>query len=181
MALDCPDAFPMGGSFTHQIEGSYSIFYVATSGLYVSHDSGWTWCLVSADHDFRSAHLHQSGGLYAIVEEDMRSRIVLSRDSGLTWDDISGDIGAGVSLLDIHDDPDNADGVVLRGNSVRGLILQTSDGGDHWESIPEWAWLSDHGMTTIDLHAGDCLILPDRFESPTTLPNFFERCVSESH
>lgn len=159
--LPTPKSMPLGGKFAKQPDSSDLVIYFASThvdpgekefGLYLSRDEGQTWRLMSDEHHFKNVFLHKNRQLFAIVEErfitDMgqkavRDRILVSFDLGLTWEDITGDIG--MQLFDIFQDPDHPDLVCLRGQTVRIYVLQAEDEDYDWEMVREyWEWKDAH-------------------------------------
>ena len=179
--LPCPDAIPPDGFFATQSKTAKTILYFVPRtfarnmaepkgkvfGLYVSHDDGNSWRLISKDYDFWHVFLHQNGSVYAIVETlqakppekppataadimwrrtdkdgrtwGIRWRALVSKDLGVSWRDITGGIPAGVELIGITNDPDHPDLVSLIGSSIRFYILQAEDENYNWKMIrPDW-------------------------------------------
>ncbi len=145
--LPMPEGMPAGGAFADTPNSSRHLLYFAPTfprdepnprrGLYGSSDGGMTWRLVSGDHDFQHVFLHRDGALYAIVlcrekEEDrtiLRWRILRAPALAAPpqWADITGEIGAGVMLDGIFEDPDHARLVCLHGECGRGYVIHAED------------------------------------------------------
>ncbi len=119
-------------------------------GLYDSTDGGMTWRLISGDYNFQHVLLHRDGSLYAIIlltektKEGNALRWKILRAPAIAvppkWVDISGDIGAGVELLGIFEDPDHDDLVCLNGNCIRDLIIHADDSNYRWKMTRAWEW-----------------------------------------
>jgi ADP-ribose pyrophosphatase YjhB (NUDIX family) len=148
---------------------------------------------------FYRVFLHKNGGLYGIVEtrieppkhtgnivdvawgairEDgeieyyIRDKIIVSEDLGQTWKDITGEIGAGIRLSGIYEDPDHPNQIVLHGFGLRGYILQASDENYNWDMSVDWGWFSDHNITEREFRGSGCYFKT----TPITLLSFFKQC-----
>jgi hypothetical protein len=145
-------------SFGRAVEGK--------TGLYLSQDAGATWKLASDDYDFQFCFQNRDGKLYAIVlkeftprqgesapsyttdktggKRNIRWNILVSESEGKHWRDITANIGTGMGLYGIFPDPTAPQRVCLRGNGIRGYILQaTDDNYTKWNSTREWEWRKD--------------------------------------
>lgn len=170
--LPTPKTMPVGGKFATQPKSSNIIFYAATKciyggllpkgilGLYSSSDSGQHWSLVRKDMNFKDVYVHPNGTIYAITEDlytdNSVSResnkpkkylcdlILISKDGGKSWRDITGSKWPGLMLVTIIADPDHPDLVCISGNLLRGYVLQASDENYNWKPIVEWEWDKQH-------------------------------------
>jgi len=123
-----------------------------TFGLYRFDPVGEKWELLSTAYDFKHVFVHKDETIYAIVgiteKQEHRTffydRILLSTDSGKHWEDITHDIGHGVGLYGIFQDPDHKELVCLSGNAIRGLVLQADDKSYKWTLLREWEWWGKH-------------------------------------
>lgn len=140
-------------------DSDHILYFSATSprdkpdpaqGLYDSTDGGMTWRLISGDYHFQHVLLHHDGSLYAIVwltektKEGKALRWKILRAPALAvspkWVDISGDIGVGVELLGIFEDPDHDGLVCLVGNCIRTYIIHADDKNYRWKMTRAWEW-----------------------------------------
>jgi len=157
--LPTPRFIPADGVFATTPKNSKHLLYVAATWsrdkpdprrLYDSADGGMTWRLLSGAHDFRQVLLHRDGALYAIVAcTEKNKETTFYRDRILRapaiavppkWVDITGEIGTGVELHGIFEDPDHADLVCLRGNCIRNYVIHAKDKNYDWDMTREWEW-----------------------------------------
>ncbi len=204
--LECPPALPVMGRFVYQSNPVNTILFITTSGLYGSNDNGQTWSLLSNAYNFQSAFLHNDRSLYAIVTTKreitnppqiaqdipwqvtkpdgeqyyIRDIIIVSKDFGRTWQDITGNIPAGVRLYGVFQDPDHSDLVVLLGNSIRNYIFQSSDKSYDWQMSIEWIWSSSHAKSEDDFFQKGYSTQTILFELPGTLGNYFAHSFGSS-
>lgn len=141
-------------------------FTAKVHGLYSSRDNGANWQLLNREYDFRHVHLHNSV-LYAIVEmqfeiestpppggkptEQKKSRrfgisqrILMSRDAGRSWREITGSLAKGIQLFGIFPDPDHSNLICVNAWGTRGYVLQAPDENYHWEMLAENVWREAH-------------------------------------
>jgi hypothetical protein len=153
--ISVPRGMWVQGQFATSQSDSNSIFYWPYSfgksgGLYVSHDAGSKWDLVSGKFGFRFVYPNHDGRLYAIVEKEVtidsrkgfRSRLLLSNNQGKSWKDISQNIFG--DLESIFTDPQHTNRVCVLGNSIRGYIFESVDDNySEWTNTVEWNWRKD--------------------------------------
>jgi len=149
---------PPGGKFAAGLEEAKMLIYFAPGlytpparrgsmpGLYLSQDGGLTWKLVCSDHSFREVFLHKSGGLYALAarkpEDDYATQMLLSKDLGRTWRDITGK--AALEFVGLFRDPDHSELVCVEGQGLRAYVLQAQNGDYEWQIFREWEWWEKH-------------------------------------
>jgi hypothetical protein len=158
--LPIPKQMPPNGKFVDVPKDSDHILYFSAThpwdkpdpaqGLYDSADGGMTWCLLSGEHYFQHVLLHRDGSLYAIVlctektKQGNALRWKILRAPALAvppkWEDITGDIGVGVELLGIFEDPDHDGLVCLTGNCLRTYIIHANDKNYRWQMTRAWEW-----------------------------------------
>lgn len=134
-----------------------------THGLYRWTDSSRKWELVSKAYDFQEAFFHPNGTIYAIVMKTFKSKdvkgvywhdektqeiirwlILMSKDKGKSWRDITGKIPVGANLYGIRQDPDHPNLICLGGNLIRGYTYYADDESYDWKSEREWDWMARH-------------------------------------
>jgi hypothetical protein len=186
---------PANGSFADTPKDSNHILYFAHTfpsdrpnpnrGLYHSTDGGVTWRLISGDYDFQQVFLHRDGSLYAIVmrtektKEGTAYRWSILRAPVVVvpakWLDITGDIGAGVTLHGIFEDPDHDGLVCLRGNCIRNYVIQAQDKNYRWEMTPETHWDRWRQPETDESFLSQWYYTQSTlFMLSATLPNYFD-------
>ena len=171
-------------------------------GLYVSRDAGATWHLVSDDYDFQFCFQNRDGKLYAVVLQEFTPRrgesapsyttdksgakryirwnILVSENLGRHWRDITANIGPGMGLYGIFPDPAAPQRVCLRGNSIRGYVLQaTDDNYTKWNAIREWDWRKE-ANTDDEFLSGGYGTSTVLYMVPANLTNFFDYDFGES-
>lgn len=172
--LPIPKSMPADGVFADTPKNSKHILYFATTfptdkpdprrGLYDSTDGGMTWRLISGDHDFLHVLLHRDGALYAIVMQTeigkeqtfLRWKILRAPTIAVPprWVDITGKIGAGVTLHGLFEDPDHAGLVCLHGNCIRNYVIHAKDKNYDWEMTRVWDWRKQPESDESFLHQG---------------------------
>ena len=196
--LAIADRMPVAGAFGRAPQNSAHLFYHSRGinrvapefdlGLYHSNDSGQTWSLISKDYDFQEVYLHQDGSLYAIVVRTVKTANstgirwsilhALLHDGPLRWDDITGDIGCGVMLHGILDDPVHPELVRLRGSCLRAYIIHAEDKNYQWQMTHE-----SHGGKRVD--SDDAFLAPVgsalriMYLHRATLANYFDHPFGE--
>ncbi len=209
--VQLPRSMPTAGQFAVSPTNANSILYWSPSygravetrsGLYVSHDAGASWRLVSDDHDFQFCYQHRDGKLYAIVLKEftprqgesapslatdesggkryLRWNILVSESEGKHWRDITSNIGIGMSLYSIFPDPTAPQRVCLHGNSIRGYILQAVDDRyTKWKATREWDWRKN-SKTDDEFLDGGFSASTILYMFQANLTNFFDRDFGQS-
>jgi hypothetical protein len=158
--VETPSSMPFKGRFAAGPVDSKRVFYYTPSftshpksdgplrfDIYVSDDLGQHWRLASDTEDFRDVHACGKS-IYAITEIEehengqpyTRNRILKSNDDCVTWDDITADIGPGILLDHILDDPDNKDDICLDGSGTREEMFQHTLHSENWTMIEGNDW-----------------------------------------
>jgi len=130
-------------------------------GLYISNDAGLTWTTIYDNISFVAAFISKENILYvdAIPPTNYfdfeelygyirskyygysyydRDRILMSRDFGKTWKDITGNIPSGARIDRIDEDPYNSSTVCLDGWNIRQYAFQVASsnfGNYKWTKI----------------------------------------------
>ena len=164
--LNVEDRTPLDGFFAESASTSSAIYYYTpqwvgwkmpsantkTFGLYRYDPTGGKWELLSTEYDFKHIYVHEDGKIYAIVgitekkggQTSFYDRILLSKDSGKHWEDISHDLGCGIGLFGIFQDPDHKKLVCLKADCLRDYVLQANDEGYKWNLTQLWDWYAKH-------------------------------------
>jgi hypothetical protein len=192
--LPLPDGMPPNGFFATEPVSAPDLWYYAPNwvlapaansgklaGLYRSRDDGQHWQLVTSVYDLRDVFLHPNGTLYAIIRVVMkkpeattiRDRIIMSRDEGQSWTDITGTLGPGIGLSKIMADPDHPPLVIMLAESMRAIIAQAQDERYQWELTREWDWMEQH-MTDEVFFYRDYSTGATLYMFPATLSNYFQ-------
>lgn len=161
--LDCPDSLQLG-RLESLSNRSDIIVTIPDHGMYVTVDAGLTWYLVGTPYSFETAYVSDDGKLFAAIltltedQEDnlapdviptriaasdvgsysAHHRVVLSEDLGLTWEDITGNIPAGVRIAKIVQDHDDPSMVCLNAINIRPWAIRVSSvdyGQYEWKMI----------------------------------------------
>jgi hypothetical protein len=186
--LAMPAEMPPGGSFGDMPEDSEVLLYFASHlntheaigrdkryryGLYLSKDDGQTWDLISEHSSYGPVLLHPNGSIFVVTDQlgrQREGRLLLSKDIGRTWRDISD--GLFGQIGHIFPDPDHPDLICVNVNSIRDYILQAEDDRFEWQATREWDWKPERFETTELFH-------PRYWGSPNymlhaSLENYFE-------
>jgi len=116
--------------------GEDHIAFISDGNLFISTDSGETW---TERPTFQNTFKISFPNLNTLVVFEDRSEILLSRDLGRTWTDISTQIEAsqgfeiGPGGLDFIND-DIGKGTIMNENSIIEII-STDNGGGNWDII----------------------------------------------
>ena len=152
--LTPPASMPLQGSFGRVPRTVDHVLFVTSetdsnkmSGIYISHDNGSSWSLVSKDYQFISAYVNDDGRLYALALKPGTwspgaNQVLMSTNQGKTWRDISEGI-RGLDIFGIIPDPDHTNLVCLLGNGIRGYVLQANDEKYEWDWTAEFVWKQD--------------------------------------
>lgn len=173
-------------------------------GLYRSADSGRHWNLISKGYDFRHVYLHPNGTIYAVVEKAFeipagastngawveesdstdgpaharRDLILMSKDNGKNWRDITGSIPVGETIYNIFPDPDHPDLVCLSTNCIRSYVRQSEDENYSWKSERVWVWAEQHETDETFFRRG-CGSQTIAYAFYATLNNYFAKGAPE--
>ncbi len=158
--LKCPSPIEFGHYF-RVTPHSDNLVSFPGDGLYLSSDAGLTWTViynnipfnaafVSKENilyvaavpptnylDFKELYRHIRLRYYGIPAHD-RNRVLMSKDFGKTWTDITGNIPAGVIINRIDEDPYSSNSVCLEGWVVRQYAFQVASsnlGNYNWRKI----------------------------------------------
>jgi hypothetical protein len=164
--FDLPDTMPTGGKFGDVPEKSKLLLYVVSDprgrssdnrifGIYVSHDDGGTWGLLSKHHDYGSVLMLADGALFAVTNpggHTTSSSLKVSKDMGHTWRDISGkQLRTSFGMITgIFPDPDHRGLVCLNVNTGRRNIFQADDKRYLWRSFFYADWERTHPRDFFD-------------------------------
>jgi hypothetical protein len=133
--------------------------------VFVSKDLGQTWTQTSSGVNFLNLSITQNGILYGeelLETEDVPQEgpsewttskdgkrtylvrhVVMSRDLGKTWNDISGNIPQGYDYS-FFPDVEHPDLICLEGNEsfhpMRTIFFQADDQSYQWKNVPEDLW-----------------------------------------
>jgi hypothetical protein len=186
---------PLNGFFVESASVSSTIYYYTpkwigwkmplvktkTIGVYRYNPIGSKWELLSTEYDFKHVYVHENGVIYAIIgitgkeggQTFFCDRIVLSKDSGKHWEDISHDLGRGIMLFGIFQDPDHKKLVCLDASSIRGYILQANDEGYKWNLTRDGDWYAKHSPQET-FFADEYSTGTTAFMHRATLSNYFD-------
>lgn len=171
-----------------------------TTGLWITGDTGKTWTQVLKEN-VTDAFIHPDGSLYAVVGRTTTTpfppggnsisstdakgvvhypsiHLLVSRDDGRNWDDITPKLYPAFGLGGIVQDPDHADLVCVRSSMINHtswtFIYQATDKSYHWQEYRSDEWHHDLSSgddlfaTPISGTATSCT------ETPANLENFFQ-------
>jgi hypothetical protein len=171
-----------------------------TSGLWISGDTGKTWTQVLKEN-VSDAFIHPDGSLYAVVARTTRTpfppggdsvsstdakgipyypsiHLLVSRDGGRNWNDITPQLRPAFGLWGIVQDPDHVDLICVRSDQImhlsRTFIFQATDKNYHWRENRSDEW--HHELSSVD----DLFERPmsgtatSISELPANLENFFK-------
>jgi hypothetical protein len=165
--------------------------------LFVSDDAGKNWTATSLDQNVLDAFAHPNGFIFAVTDtlsttplpgqnesqwafttgipgvkyyEDQY--LLVSRDKGQTWRDITPAKPLHFGLYGIFRDPDHPNLVCVRsaqiGHSSRTFFYQADDSGYHWKEIPFEQWPGNR------FPGEDGFTLSGNVVMPAYLENFFK-------
>ncbi len=170
------------------------------TGLWISGDTGKHWTQVLKEN-VSDAFIHPDGSLYAVVgrttttpfppgADSISSKdaggivhypsihLLVSRDDGRNWDDITPQLRSAFGLWGIAQDPDHADLVCVRSNEIahlsRTFIFQATDKNYHWQEYQSDEWhheLSSGDDLFVQPMSGTATSCSDM---PANLENFFK-------
>lgn len=130
--------------------------------LFLSHDAGKTWQALPLHQQIMDAFIHPDGSIYAVTETMVTTpfppggnsvsttgkdgvtyypseHLLVSRDPGVTWKDITPPLRAAFGLYGIFQDPDHPDLVCVGSAMIyhvsRTLFYQAEDANYHWKEI----------------------------------------------
>ena len=197
--LPLPERMPIGGTFGNVPENSSIILYRVEKseadrksqnnthrfGIYQSKNDGQTWDLISENDNYKQVLLLPNGTLFATRRPEPRpdheffvaDYVLMSKDFGKTWKDISGKIG--FISPHIFPDPDHHDLVCVSfDGGIREYIAYAEDDRFQWKQIPPWYWTPKRKSTTAEFlrreyglsHTG----LPEIVRIEASLGNYFE-------
>jgi hypothetical protein len=142
-------------------------------GLYLSHDNGTTWELVSERDDFGATLHHPSGALFAVTGDDgvnHGSRLLRSPDLGKTWRDITGT--APGQFMYIEPDPDRPGLVRIHCGGLRITVFEADDESYRWKA--KYRQSVRTGRRPSDEFFSRASFSTNRFHVyPATLANYF--------
>jgi len=137
--------------------------------LFFSKDAGQTWDKLAAGWSFENAFIHPNGSIFASVERHtptlpagetevngpawttingekqyIYERIVVSRDQGRTWTEISKNTPAAFGFYGFFQDPDHPDLVCFQGagksHLTRSVVFQADNDTFDWKMTPASDW-----------------------------------------
>jgi hypothetical protein len=170
------------------------------SGLWISGDTGKTWTQVLKEN-VSDAFIQPNGSLYAVViratttpfppggdsisSTDSKGiahypsiHLLVSKDNGQNWSDITPKLRPAFGLWGIVQDPDHADLVCVRSNQIghlsRTFIFQATDKNYRWKEYRSDEWpheLSSEDDIFARPMSGTATSISDM---PANLENFFK-------
>ena len=148
--LNCPPPIEFGHYF-RVTPNSDNIVSFPGRGLYISNDAGLTWTAIYNNVPFSTAFINKENILYVVAIPPTesyldikelynyiksqyygtshydRDKVLISKDFGKTWIDITGNIPRGARIQRIYEDPYNSNSVCLEGWIVRQYAFQVAN------------------------------------------------------
>lgn len=158
--LNCP--LPIeSGHYIRITPHSDNLVSFPGNGLYLSSDAGLTWTVIYSNISFNAAFINKENILYVVatpptnyldfkelyryirlryygITPNDRDKVLMSKDFGKTWSDITGNIPAGIRINRIDEDMYNSNSVCLEGWAVRQYSFQVASsnfGNYNWVKI----------------------------------------------
>ena len=150
--------------------GTFSFAKIKGS-LFVSEDAGKTWTASSIDQDVLDAFMQPDGSIFAVtqtmvttspgenatwttdangVNDYPSQHLLVSRDNGHAWKDITPTLRSGFGLYGLFQDPDHPDLVCVSSTMInhaaRRFIFQAADETYQWQEFPDEEWLVGHKL-----------------------------------
>ena len=158
--LKCPSPIEFGHYFRASPHSDNLVSFPG-DGLYLSSDAGLTWTVIYNNIPFNAAFISKENILYVSafpptnyldfkelyryirlqyygIPAYDRDRVLMSKDFGKTWTDITGNIPAGIIINRIDEDPYNSNSGCLEGWVVRQYAFQVASsnfGNYKWTRI----------------------------------------------
>jgi hypothetical protein len=170
-----------------------------TVGIELSENGGKTWRLLSLEGNPLDVYLHPDGSIFVAEQKFVPTppyknagawtfgangikqydveQLLVSRDKGRTWKDITPPVVPGFGLGSIFQDPDHRHLVCVTSSQIdhtsRDYIFQAADSKYQWKSIDEEKW---HHQAPRDRYV--FAMIPrggaNNTDLPANLANFFQ-------
>ncbi len=208
--MDTPASMPAGGNLAQESADSPRLLYYTGQGsdwlpiscpgsLFISDDCGKSWAATSIQREQNvvDAFAQPGGAIFAIIKNfvtqpfpqgDSVSRshlleqLILSRDNGQTWRDITPHLHEGFAMYGISSDPDHQGLICVRSSQMGRLsqtfVYQADDAAYHWKEYPlgEWHGGRDMWSNLTSIPSGGS----NNSNMPATLGTFFKYPYSRS-
>jgi len=163
--------------------------------LFVSEDAGKNWTTASLDQNVLDAFAHPNGSIFAVTEtvnttsyppggdsisttdkngvaHYPHDHLLVSRDNGRDWTEITPTLRSAFGLFGIFQDPDHPDLICVRSAEInhtsRTFFYQADDSHYHWKEIPFERWPGDRFPGEDDFYSGGNSIMPAYLENSSS-------------